>query len=112
MIHLDSEALLKQLGYNSVSDALKVQMNKIIANTKGFELIEQHIIPFNDNLKPHKSHIALSNSKDYLKIKIEVQSPEIIKDTKEMIVRWAKKYKVDLEKVENKETYYILGVAS
>lgn len=108
MIHLDNEALLTQLGY-SVNKSTKAQMEAIIKNTRGFEHIERHIIPFNDSLKPHQAYVALSNSKDYFKIKSEAISPEIIEEVKEMIKKWAEKFKIELEKVDGKDTYYIIG---
>ena len=53
--------------------------------------------------------MALSSSKDCFKIKNEAQGEEMIKSTNEIIQKWSKKYKIELEKVSGKETYYILG---
>ena len=101
------EAMLTQLGY-TINDSVKKQMENIINNTKNFMDIQKHIIQLNDALKPFQAYIAMSNSNNYLKIKNE--SPEeSLKKVDEMIQEWAKKYKINLQKVENKETYYILG---
>ena len=101
------DAMLTQLGY-TINESVKKQMENIINNTKNFMDIQKHIIQLNDALKPFQAYIAMSNSNNYLKIKNE--SPkESLKKVDEMIQEWAKKYKINLQKVENKETYYILG---
>ena len=101
------DAMLTQLGY-TINESVKKQMENIINNTKNFMDIQKHIIQLNDALKPFQAYIAMSNSNNYLKIKNE--SPkESLKKVDEMIQDWAKKYKINLQKVENKETYYILG---
>ncbi len=109
MKHLENDAFLKQLGY-SVNSATIAQLERIINNTKGFKTIEKHIIPLNDELKIRKSYIAMSNSNDFLKIKNEANNENIKKEVENVIFKWAKKYKVELEKVDGKETYYIKGV--
>ncbi len=101
------EAMLTQLGY-TINESVKKQMENIINNTKNFMDIQKHIVQLNDALKPFQAYIAMSNSNNYLKIKNE--SPkESLQKVDEMIHEWAKKYKIDLQKVEGKETYYILG---
>jgi len=105
-----AEALLTQLGY-SINESVLAQMQRIIKNTKGFDVIEKHIVQLNDALKPFRAYIAMSNSNDYLKIKNE--SDENSRDkVNEMIKEWAKKYKIEIKKVEGKETYYIIGYNS
>lgn len=108
MVSLDYKGLLTQLGY-SINDATLNKIKNVIVNTAGFEELEKHIMQLNDTLKHHLSHIALSNSQDYFKIKNNASSPELILETDEVIQKWSQKYKVKLLKVEGKETYYILG---
>jgi hypothetical protein len=110
LIHLDTEGLLVQLGY-SVSGSTKQHIEKIIKNTSGFEKFERHLIPLKDNLKQYNTLVAMSNSVNYFKIKIESPREEFIKKAKELIIHWAKKYKVTLQRNENNDkVYYILGV--
>ncbi len=101
------EAMLTQLGY-SINDSVKKQMESIINSTKDFIDIQKHIIQLNDALKPYQAYVAMSNSKEYLKIKNESPA-DSLKKVDEMINEWAKKYKIKLQKVDGKETYYILG---
>ena len=108
MKHLENEGLLKQLGY-SVNDGTTRQIEKIIKNTEGFSHIERHLVPLNDELRKHKSYVAMSNSVDNFKIKNEATSKEIRAEVTEIIHKWANRYKIELEKVNNKETYYIKG---
>jgi len=110
-MHLDltPEALLTQLGYTNTDQTLK-QMNNIIANTEGFDKFSQHIFSFNDALAVEKSFIAMSNSENYLKIKChEDSSADNLSAFTDMVKHWADKYKLELKKVENKNTYYIIG---
>ncbi len=101
------EAMLAQLGY-TINASVKIQMEKIIKNTKDFLTIQKHIIQLNDALKPFQAYIAMSNSNDYLKIKNESEKNSVQK-VDDIIKEWAKKYKIDLKKVDGKKTYYILG---
>jgi len=103
------EALLTQLGYNITETELK-ELDKIIQNTKNFDKIKNHILSLHDHLKEFFGFVALSNSKPYFKIKIDTDNPSQIEAATEEINHWATKYNVKLEKVENKNTYYILGV--
>lgn len=110
-MHLDltPEALLVQLGYTSTEQTLK-QMNDIISNTKNFEKFSQHLPSFNDALAVEKGYIAMSNSEDRLKIKCEEDSSaDNLSAYNELVKHWADKYKLDLEQVIGKNTYYILG---
>ncbi len=102
-----AEAMLTQLGY-SVNESVLSQMQRIVQNTKDFKTIEKHIVQLNDALKPFQAYIAMSNSYDYLKIKNE-SDENSLKKVDEMVNEWAKKYKIEIKKVEGKETYYILG---
>ncbi|MDR0407376.1 MAG: hypothetical protein LBH45_00410 [Campylobacteraceae bacterium] len=104
---MTKEAFLTQLGY-SITDALLAQLEKVRNNTSKFDQISNHIIALNDNLKHYNSFIALSSSHDFLKIKNQSNS-ELITRVNELINNWAKKYKIELEKVQGKETFYIRG---
>lgn len=102
------DALLTQLGY-SVSESSLAQIERVIDNTEGFEHIDKHLITLHDHLQPHHSFVALSSNKEYFKIKNMAEEPEIRDEVNEIIHKWAEKFKITLEKVNGKETYYVLG---
>ncbi len=108
MRNLSVEAFITLLGH-SINKGTKDKVNRIIANTKGFEQIKKHIVHLNDTLRAHKSYVTLSNSYDYFKIKTKASSPEIVKSTHQIIQNWAQKYKIEIKKSLNKNTYYIIG---
>lgn len=105
---MQKEAMLTQLGY-APNDALLKQLEGIQNNTVGYEKIQKHIMDLHDHLKVDNAYVALSNSNDYFKIKIESQTSEIAKEAHEKIKHFSNKFKVTLNKLENKETYYIIG---
>ncbi|MCF6245053.1 MAG: hypothetical protein L3J43_08440 [Sulfurovum sp.] len=110
-MHLEftPEALLAQLGYTITDQTLK-QINTIIKNTRKFDVFSAHIPSFNDALAVEKGFIAMSNSQDYLKIKCnEDISADNLSAFTTLVKHWADKYKLELKKVDNKNTYYILG---
>jgi len=108
-INLSPEALLSQLGYSKTENSM-AQMDATIKNTNGFEKFSKHILALHDELAHIKGFVALSNSKNVFKIKCsEDVSPEIQKEFTTLVENWATKYKVQIEKVANKTTYYILG---
>jgi len=110
-MHLDltPEALLTQLGYIKNEQTLN-QISTIISNTEGFDKFSQHIPSFNDALAVEKGFIAMSNSEDYLKIKCDEDSnADNLSAFTSLVKHWADKYKLELKKVENKNTYYIIG---
>ncbi|WP_292654853.1 hypothetical protein [Nitratifractor sp.] len=107
-IELTPENLLIQLGY-PVKEATLAQLQRIIDNTPGFEKFAKHILTLNDEVKRFAGIVALSNSKDYLKVKTDSTNPEEIEAFNDYVKQWAEKYKVALEKVDGKNTYYILG---
>ena len=108
-IDLTPKALLSQLGYNNTESSIK-QIEKTINNTKGFEEFSKHILALHDELAHLKGFVALSNSRNVFKIKCsEDVSKEIQDEFTTLVQNWAKKYKVNIEKVTNKPTYYILG---
>jgi len=105
---MHKEAMLTQLGYVA-NEALLAQLESIEKNTKGYEKIKKHILDLHDHLKVDNAYVALSNSNDYFKIKIESDSLELADEAHEKVQHFCDKYKVNIEKVENKDTYYILG---
>lgn len=101
------DAVLTQLRYVP-NDALAEQLKKIQKNTPGYEKIEKHILDLNDHLKVNNAYVALSNTKDHFKIKVESPTPELAEEAHEKIQHFSDKFKVKIEKLPNKETYYIL----
>ncbi len=104
------EAILNQLGYTP-NEALSLQLSRIEANTRGYDKIIKHILDLHEALKTDESYVALSNSNDYFKIKIDATNESSAAEALEKINHFADKYKVELQKVEAKPTYYILGYA-
>jgi hypothetical protein len=110
-LELTPEALLKQLGYSVTEQTLK-QIDRILANTEGLEKFLPHIPSFGDALAVEKGYIAMSNSEDYLKIKCDPDTnADNLAAFTEIVNHWAEKYKLTLQKVDNKPTYYIIGHA-
>jgi len=103
-----NEALLTQLGYTVNAGAL-AQIDYAIANTPGFEHIDKHLITLHDHLEPHSSFVALSSNRPLFKIKNMATNKEEIGEVNQIIHKWADKFKIRLEKVSGKETFYILG---
>lgn len=108
MQFIDSEAVLKQLGYTP-NEALMEQISRIEANTNGYDKIQKHILELHEQLKVDDSFIAMSNSRDAFKIKIEAPSDERKAEALERLDHFTEKYKIALEKVPGKDTYYIRG---
>ena len=108
-INLTPEALLSQLGYSHTESSL-AQIEETIKNTNGFEKFSKHILALHDELAHIKGFVALSNSKNVFKIKCSEDISDAIKEEFIATVEnWSKKYKVEIEKVAKKHTYYILG---
>jgi protein subunit release factor A len=105
---MDAEALLIQLGY-APNETLVAQLEEIQKNTPDYEKIEKHILDLHDHLKVNNAYVALSNTKKHLKIKVDSPTPELKEEAHEKIKHFSEKYKVTLEKLPNKETYYIIG---
>lgn len=103
-----NEAILRQLDYTP-NEALQEQMGRIIQNTLSFDKIEKHIMELHKQLKVDGSYIAMSNSEDYFKIKIDAPSSALTQEAHEKIQHWSQKYKVQTARVEQKDTYYIKG---
>ena len=108
-MHID--AILTQLDY-TVSPSSRAQLERVIANTAGFEHVEKHLVSLHDALKAHHSFVALSSNQEYFKIKNEAEGSEMVDEVNEMISKWSDKYKITLEKVPHKHTYYVLGYKS
>jgi hypothetical protein len=110
-LDLSNEAILKQLGITSINDALLNQISAIRENTNKFEAIEKHIFDLHKNLEKIEAYVAISNSKNYLKIKHHESANRVQNaEFDEMVQHWAERYKIAVEKVEGKPTYYILGL--
>jgi hypothetical protein len=107
-IEITPENLLIQLEY-PVKDATLAQLERIIQNTPGFDKFAKHLISLNDEVKRYSGIVAMSNSKDYLKVKCDSDKSEEIEAFTDIVNKWSQKYKVEIQKVENKNTYYILG---
>lgn len=105
---MQRDAMLTQLGYKP-NEALLHQLEAIEKNTTGYEKIQKHIVDLHDALKVDNAYVALSNSNNYLKIKVEAPSPEIAEEAHEKIAHFSQKFKVKLNRLDNQETYYILG---
>ena len=108
MTNLSNEAILVQLDY-TVNESALAQLEKAKENTNNFDYVEKHLLTLHDQLKSHLSYVALSSNKDYFKIKNEAKGDEMVAEVDEMIQKWSQKYKIDLEKVPGKNTYYVLG---
>ena len=105
---MQRDAMLRQLGY-APNDALIKQLEDIETNTSGYEKIQKHIMDLHDILKVDGSFVAMSNSVDSFKIKVEANSPELADAAHEKIQHFSDKFKVIVNKLDNKETYYIVG---
>ncbi|WP_033916160.1 hypothetical protein [Campylobacter sputorum] len=103
---MNYEAVLVQLGYTQ-NDASIQKIKRILSKCDLTDKELQHIVELNDKLKPYLSYITMSNSYDYFKIKYEKSPQNIKEDIINMIENWSDKYKIAIQKVENKETYYI-----
>ena len=104
------DAILNQLGY-SPNEALMEQLERIVNNTPGFDKIEKHLLELHKALQVDEAYVAMSNSNDHFKIKLEATGPERNEEAREKVAHFADKYKVAVEKVAGKETYYVLGFA-
>lgn len=105
---MQRDALLNQLGYTP-NDALVKQLKEIENNTIGYEKIEKHILDLHDHLKVDNSYVAMSNSENYFKIKIEAPSAERTDEAIAKIEHFSEKFKVDIKRIEGKNTFYIVG---
>ncbi|MDP1784587.1 MAG: hypothetical protein Q8K81_04070 [Sulfuricurvum sp.] len=104
------DAILNQLGLIA-NEALLEQLERIEKNTHGYEKIIKHILDLHEALKTSESYVALSNNADYFKIKIDATSDVSKAEAMEKINHFCEKFKVEIQKVHDKPTYYILGFA-
>jgi hypothetical protein len=81
---MQTEAMLIQLGY-APNEALIKQLEDIQANTLGYEKIQKHIMDLHDHLKVNNAYVALSNSSDHFKIKIDSPTPELAEEAHEKV---------------------------
>ena len=107
-IKANIENILIQFNY-PVNDATTKQLENIIDNTDNFFDFAQHLFSLSDDLKAVNAVVAMSNSKNYLKIKSNSKIDSEIDKFNEIVDFWANKFKVTVEKIENKNTYYIIG---
>jgi hypothetical protein len=105
--NMQEEAILVQLGYVP-NEALLKQLKNIQNNTTGYDKIKKHIMDLHEHLKVDKSFVAMSNSNDYFKIKIEAQSKEMKEAAHQKVQHFSEIFKVEIKKLDNKETYYII----
>lgn len=105
---MQRDAMLTQLGYVP-NEALLAQLEKIEKNTTGYEKIQKHIMDLHDHLKADSAYVAMSNSENYFKIKIDAKNVTTAEIAHEKIKHFSDKYKVKIDKLDNKKTYYITG---
>lgn len=105
---MELESILNQLGYKP-NDALREQLRRTADKTVGYEKIAKHIMDLHEHLKVNNSFVALSNSYDCFKIKIETTNHELELEAHEKIRRFSEKFKVKVDQLDNKKTYYIVG---
>ena len=105
---MQREAMLIQLGYTP-NEALVKQIGEIIENTTEYGKIEKHIMDLHNHLKVNNAYVAMSNSSNHFKIKIESPTAELAEEAHEKVARFSEKFKVSVQKLEKRETYYILG---
>ncbi len=110
-IEMSAEVLLKQLKL-SVTDKTIKQMETILANTKGLEHFYKHLFAFNDNLAHVDAFIAPSSSVDLLKVKFHGSDETYRNNFHEAVKHFSDKYKVVIDPVEGKDTYYIKGITA
>lgn len=102
------DSMLIQLGY-SVNEGTINQMKAVLSKCDLDEKELKHVLELNEKIKPLKGYVAMSNSNEFLKIKNEANSDELTASVREIILEWAQRYKINLQKVEGKETFYIIG---
>lgn len=108
-LDISPEVLLSQLGYAKSESSLN-QAEKVMNETKDFSKFSKHLISLNDHLKKMNAYITLSNSTNHLKIKCdENDANAIIEEFHEEVTHWANKYNINLQKLDDKLVYYILG---
>ncbi|QKF71889.1 hypothetical protein CGEO_1612 [Campylobacter geochelonis] len=92
-----------------MSDASLAQLRAILSKCDFNQNELEKIVLLNDKIKAYGAYVAMSNSNDYFKIKNESDSEDVRKLVRETIFAWSDKYKLSIEKVDGKETFYITG---
>lgn len=105
---MNEEGILVSLGYNASEPTIQ-QLRRILSQCDLEENELERIVALNDKIKPYGAYIAMSNSNDYFKIKNEPDTEELRKVVRDTIFAWSEKYRLKLQKVDGKETYYITG---
>jgi hypothetical protein len=110
-MHIDitPEVLSAQLGYSN-NDHILEQIQERMENTPSFDKFSKHLLSLNDKLKHMNAYIAVSNSEKFFKIKCDNNDSEsILKEFHDEVAHFADKYEVDVQRVDSKNVYYILG---
>ncbi|MEA2050863.1 MAG: hypothetical protein U9O56_09065 [Campylobacterota bacterium] len=109
-LEITPEVIVSQLEIGKNDSSLD-QAIKAIENTKDFNKFAKHIISLNDKLKHMSGFVALSNSEAYFKIKCDSTNEDktIVDEFTKEVNHWSDKYDVKLQKVQNKDVYYIIG---
>lgn len=105
---MNEEKILLALGY-SVNDGTINKLRNILSKSDLNESEIDKILALNEKIDMYDSNVMMSNSHDYFKIKIQSSDPKEIEAANEIINAWAKKHKILIKKLENKETYYIIS---
>ena len=108
-LEITPEVIASQLEIGKTEASLK-QIIININNTKDFDSFSKHIISLNDKLKHMNAYVGLSNKESYFKIKCDdTDSIEIKKEFLDEVAHWSNKYNVELQQLDNKNIFYILG---
>lgn len=105
---MNKDGILVSLGYGE-NESTVAQLEGILNECDLTDTELEKIVLLNDNVKKFEGFVAMSNSNNYFKVKTESSNLEMIKAVREKIYEWADRYKFDIEKVDGKETYYIVG---
>lgn len=105
---MSEDGILLALGY-SVNDATVAQLRGILSKCDFEDNELDRIVGLNDKLKIYGAHVAMSNSNPYFKIKNDATNEERKTAVEDIISVWSEKFKLKLQKVAGKETYYVLG---
>lgn len=105
---MNEDGILTALKY-SVNASTIAQLRAILSKCDFDENELHRIVTLNDKLAIYGAYIAMSNSNDCFKIKNEAKSDDAKNAVRELILSWSDKYKLKLEKIDTKETYYIVG---
>jgi len=108
-LEITPEVIASQLEIGKTKASLE-QIQNNINNTKNFNSFSKHIISLNDKLKHMNAYVGLSNKESYFKIKCnDTGVKEISKEFLDEVQHWSDKYHVELQQLENKNIFYIIG---